>query len=1787
MERVAHRHSKKEVLGLMEPLIEEWFTSKFEDMTEPQSYAIPIIHRRENVLVSSPTGSGKTMTAFLSIINELFKYAKAGKLEEKIYCVYISPLKALANDINRNLDQPLREIAELARAEHADMPKIRVGVRTGDTSQAERQRMLKHPPHILITTPESLALALAAPKFREKFFGVEYVILDEIHEICDSKRGVFLSLTLERLQDLCQRVITRIGLSATLAPIEEIAQYLVGHQEGRARDVHLVEVKTRKNLDLKVLCPAEDMTALSFEITNSKMYDMLKEMVDEHQSTIVFTNTRSGTESVVYKLKERGLESIEAHHGSLSKETRLDVEERLKTGQLKCVVSSTSLELGIDIGFVDLVCQIGSPKSVAKGMQRVGRSGHSYGKTAKGRMIVFEKDDLVECAVLCRAAHRSNIDRVTIPENCLDVLAQSLVGMSIEKRWEVEGAFQVVRRSHCYRNLTKEAFLNVLNYLGSKEGFEGVYSKVWYDEVEQRFGKKKGGRMIYFLNLGTIPEEANYKVVNERGAFIGDLSEKFVERLSTRDVFVLGGKSYEFARAKGMKVFVKSASGRKPTVPSWTGEMLPRSFDLSMEIAKFRRELAARLDEPEDQVIEWLVRDFDIDHGSARSILSYFKEQRSAVDMVPDDRTLALEGYLDKAGNHNIVFHFPFGRRVNDALSRAYAFQLTQRLGCNVSVSVVDDAFMLSVPRKIKLRDVEGVVRSEDLDLILRKAIRDSEIFKQRFRHTAARSFMILRNYKGREVSVNRQQVRSGYLLDYLSNLKDVPVIEETYREILEDVMDVANAKHVLQSLERGEMSLAVIDFSPAPSPFAHNVVLAGISDIVLMEDRSSLLRELHRKVLSKVMEGDLDRFEFEEERLSDYFRAKLGRVQGKEDIVPLLRRTGPLHIFKERGRSIYPYASPSKEEVDAWASELLEEGRIASVHVDDVRYVASEDLPAYAALLRRERPLSETDLRALEALEQERSPPELAGILQVDVDKAVRSLHALEVTHQVGRTSNRGGKWRYRRRDVPAYDRERALDEAIATHLGAFGPASVEEVAFALGQDEEEVRRALSALVSEEVLDEGRFLVSEKPQFMLKLDHLRLRQGNSQAFDSRTVDAFRRHKLQGPFKDEEECLRRMGESGMLLDIYRRVAGFDKKRWERLRSSGKVLLGRFFRGRVRYVLAEDAPIYVSAYRQSATSSFDRRVLDVLSSFGGMSMRQLVKELGAEKEEVKDSLDRLDRNMFVVRRYEEGEDWSRENVYIPYEAPEYLGDAKLEIVRRFLGTYGPVPFYAITTYTSFPADEVRSCLRRLDAQSIAVGDHQTEEFLLPQDLEPLRSFRPGPEGVKVVSLYDPAVQPLWAEIASRFGEGWVFPVLSEGRLVGAVEKWSMSGCVEVRGIDLDDPDMLPQALGALEEVMRYDRLLGYDILRVKEVLGKGIDELTQESVKALEDAGFVRIGGLYAKGRLVPRSMSAQEVISYVFQRQRLTGRKYDNILAAMKRTGGLRGDGESYLRCKVKVPLKKLHEQGLVVKAIAIPEFSTYTTLEFASLYRDAKAVEMDEDMRTVMTIAQESKTVSRRKLFDLSPVGERRTYDAMRRLYLMSCLCLDGSNRFRAVPSKGMEPREARKEVVRLLFRNFGLMSAENLSRFMKFEMAMRELRGILADLEDEGMLVKGFLVQGDDTVHWMLAQDAGKRFPPPSTEFVLTPMDNLSYLLAPQIKERFGTWCYVIFTGAEMTGAFRAKKKGNDLHVTEVMGGQEAKRAMKAHVRLLGMTIREGELEEREEWEIQEFYDRTHPSE
>ena len=1784
MQRSDKAYTKDEVMSLMQPLVSTWFNERFTTLTDPQSRAIPVIHNRENVLVSSPTGSGKTLTAFMSIIDELTRYANEGSLEERVYCIYISPLKALANDVNRNLNTPLAEMRDVAIRHGMNVPDIRVGVRSGDTSQYERQKMLKHPPHILITTPESLALILEAPKFKEKLDRIEWLILDEIHDICDSKRGAFLSLTVERLQHHCSKEFTRIGLSATLAPIEAVAGYLVGcNNRGEIRDVTLIESASKKTLDLKVICPTDDMTRLSSDIVNSMMYDTLKELIEQHDTTLVFTNTRSGAESVVYKLKERGLENIEVHHSSLGKDIRLDVEERLKRGEIKCVVSSTSLELGIDIGSVDLVCQIGSPKSVAKGLQRIGRSGHSFGKVAKGRLLVFDPDDLVECAVMCRAAHRNHIDRVQVPEDCLDVLAQTVVGMSLSVRWDVNDAYKLIKHSYCYRNLSEEKFISILKYLGSKDEYEGVYSKIWYDEEENVFGRKKGSRMIYFMNLGTIPEESNYRVITNRGQTAGELSEKFVERLTPGDIFVLGGRSFEFVRSKGMMAHVKEASGRKPTVPSWAGEMLPRSFDLSMDVAEFRGEMSRDVDVlSDDELLAHLCSDFDIDEGSSRSLISYFKEQKASCGIIPDDRKLVVEEYIDPSGNQRIIFHFPFGRRVNDALSRAYAYRITNLIGTTVSVTMSDDNFMLGMSRRIDISKILGMLDSKDLETILRKAIRDSEIFKLRFRHTASRSFMILRNYMGRPVSVNRQQTRSAYLLESLANMDNMPVIEETYREILEDDMDIKNAKYVLDLIGSGEMEVSVLPYNGTPSPFAHSIILSGFSDIVLMEDRTALLKELHRKVLYRAMGDSVKEFEFEEDQVIPYFREKVGRVTEFSDIVPLLRRTGPLQAFRERGRNIYSYCDVDRKTVDGWLRDLINDGTLGTVFFDDPHVMILEDVPYYASATRRERELNDIDRAILDKIGENTSMASIAEALEQSEDIVYRSMRKLESMYLITRTAVTGAnKWLFSYYDLDFPERRGSIDRAVLQHLECFAPATVQEIAFALSIPESDVRSSLQALVADQEVSEGRFLISESEQYMLHIDHMRLRAGSKDVFDYDTVNRYLVTKG-SHFESIDEYFDFFGSAGSELDVYNRVSNFDLKEWYAMRDSDHIRLGRFIRGKVRFIRDDDASKF-AALRNEPILPEDEDLLGVIAGMGSATLRQLVAETGIDKDRLKESIMRLDRALKVVRAFNEREDWGTENTYEVYHPTPIDYDPVPPLVEQTLRAYGPIPVMAMRYILGLDPDVAKGLAERMGARTIYVGDGHTPMLIFPDEIDKMRVAKPSEE-IVVMSLYDPVLSPKWAEISARYGDKWIYPLVQGCSIVGALELWEMSGCIEIRGMDLDDPSMLPSALRAIDHMMGFYRMKGVDIVRLREVMKVDPENLDDVTRGILLEHGYHFINGFYAKGEFIPVTLKDAEIVSYVFRKQHaVQGHKFRNAWDAILSRGYIRNDSELVTRVEDKTPIKNVVERYELIKTALCPRHIGYTTVEYASIFKALRDDPLTEDEAIVLDIIRRRMPINKKKVIEDSPISESATSDALSSLMHRSAIYLDRSSAYHIVPDGNVTKDEAIETVIRTHFNDFGIFSAERLSSFTMFRMGT--IRSVLSKLEKDGFLVKGFFREGYSTLYWMLATDLGKKIDKVRDLMVLNTQDNLHVYLRDRIKEQCGATEAAVFRGTDVVGSFKGKVTASGAKVEDFKGPMDIMRFVKMTASKYGVSLRKESERESDEWDSMEFYLKSNP--
>lgn len=849
-------YSKKQIYKTLHPWVRKWFDESFEDFTPAQKKSLVDIHKRNNILVSSPTGSGKTLTAFLSIISELASLAEKDELEDKVYCIYISPLKALDNDIEKNLEEPLKGIEKIAGRELG----IRKAVRTGDTTQYQRQKMLKKPPHILITTPETLAILLVAPKFREKLSGVKYVIIDEIHSLAENKRGVHLSLSLERLHHLIG-TYTRIGLSATVSPLEEMAKFLVGYEYGVGRDCKIVDVNYLKELEMEVVCPVSDIVIADSEDTRLAMYDMLDDLIQENKTTLIFTNTRSGTERYVHNLKEMfpghyNDGNIMAHHSSLSKEVRLETEEKLKKGELKCVISSTSLELGIDIGYIDMVILINSPKSVARALQRIGRSGHKIHEKSKGKIIVTDRDDLVECSVLLKNAKEGKIDKIKIPTNCLDVLAQHIYGMSIENKWDIDYAYDVIRKSYCYKDLSREEYEDVLSYLAGEyveleERY--VYAKIWVDYKENQFGKHgKLARMLYSTNIGTIPDSSGV-AVKCNGDVIGTIEEDFMERLKKGDTFVLGGNTYRFNYGKGMTINVTPSVG-PPTIPSWFSQQLPLSFDLALDIQRFRDFMNSKFmyNRSKEEIMEFIYDYLYVDDFAANSIYEYFLEQYKYAQ-IPSNRKMVIEYYTGFGGKKFVIFHSLFGRKVNDALSRATAYLVARRFNVNVTISISDNGFYLSSDGKIGGLESFKELTPENFRNILTQALNKTETLASRFRHCAGRSLMTLRNYKGEKKSAGRQQVRGKILLKYVQEMdNNFPILNEARREALEDYMDVENALKVISWINSGEMEIKVIN-TVIPSPFAFNLVSQGYLDVLNQNDKAEFTKRMHLAILEKI----------------------------------------------------------------------------------------------------------------------------------------------------------------------------------------------------------------------------------------------------------------------------------------------------------------------------------------------------------------------------------------------------------------------------------------------------------------------------------------------------------------------------------------------------------------------------------------------------------------------------------------------------------------------------------------------------------------------------------------------------------------------------------------------------------------------------------------------------------------------------------------------------------------------------------------------------------------------
>ncbi|MBM3501205.1 MAG: DEAD/DEAH box helicase, partial [Armatimonadetes bacterium] len=896
---------------------------KFDAPTAAQRMAWPVIAQGRSTLVFSPTGSGKTLAAFLWAINELIERGDAGELPDKPYVVYVSPLRALANDVEKNLLQPLAEMREIAGEWGSPFPDLRVAVRTGDTPPGERQRMRRRPPHILITTPESLYLLITSG-FREHLDEVRYVIVDEIHHLCGDKRGAHLSITLERLEELVRtgpapldegqgwdprllsvagrwrdvrgglttelapdrgsspvpgvavppssRPPVRIGLSATQSPVEEVARFLVGRDDGgRERECAVVDLGVRRDLDVQVVTAVPNLAEARPEAVLEAIYERLLELIAEHRTTLIFCNSKYWTERVAAKLnqlsEDRGLGlRIGAHHGSMARQFRLEMEDALKQGELRAIVATSTLELGIDIGRLDLVCQIESPKNVAAGLQRIGRAGHLLGLTSKGRLFPISRDDLVELAVLTRAMLAGDLEPVRVPPNCLDVLAQQLCAMAAIGPGPPEEMLRVVRRAYGFADLKEDDFLRVLEQLAGSHAGQELFetrARIHWDRATNRVSAARGALTIAQQNAGTIPEYAEYVLQSEDyDKKLGTLDEAFVQRLRPGQRFAFGTRTWEHSRVDRNAVFVRDARGRAPTIPYWLGpDVIPRSFRLGEQVASFRSEMFRRLFDEPQALAGWLERGFHLDESGARQITEYFLEEAHSLDAWPGRETLVVETSRNPLGHAQHLVHSPYGGRLNEAWAEALVYAAREALNLELQVSYSDDALVIHMPpeSEIPAAEVLALVTPDNLTRCVEGYVATSAMFPIRFRHAAVRALAVLRMSRGKKRAVWQQEAAARRLEREVAGHARFPLMAETARECLEDYLDLAGLRQLLAEIATGRMRVVHADVE-VPSPFGHGLLLAGqfgaVTEAERRERRSELL-VLHREVLKQILDED------------------------------------------------------------------------------------------------------------------------------------------------------------------------------------------------------------------------------------------------------------------------------------------------------------------------------------------------------------------------------------------------------------------------------------------------------------------------------------------------------------------------------------------------------------------------------------------------------------------------------------------------------------------------------------------------------------------------------------------------------------------------------------------------------------------------------------------------------------------------------------------------------------------------------------------------------------------
>ena len=1281
MANISYLENPLDTEDLLEKLcqpVRNWFKDKFPDFTRPQKLAIPSIMDGDHLLLCSPTGSGKTLTAFLTIIDKLVRHALEGTLEERVYCLYISPIKALANDIQKNLIGPLGEIEDKYLPDRAQ-GKIRVGLRTGDTPQSERQKMLRKPPHILITTPESMAIAISSPRFQPIVSNVEWIIIDEMHSLVPTKRGVHLALTISLLDTILERPVQRIGISATMEPLETVAEYLVASDDRESRDnaqeVKIAKISGARELDLDILLCSPKFSDLSVMKVLEMNVEMIADLIGAHNTTLVFANTRKMTETLVQKLRPYLGDLVAGHHGSMDKRIRLDVERKLKLGHLRAVVTSSSLEMGIDIGSVDMVIQIGSPGDIATALQRIGRAGHHVGGIPRARFLPTSVDDLIELAALQAAIQTGDMDKLDFPQNCLDVLAQFLIGLVIINERDIDEAYEVVTSTWSYRNLPYDDFIEVLDMLEEER-------RVWIDWEENLYGKRGYSRMIYYTNIGTIAPDNSYLVFNAEGSILGQLSSSFVANLRGGDVILLGGSTYRVTNIQGTRVNVNSVTGYRPTVPSWSGEARSRSRELSGALLDLIGHSVNALRRQNDPRV--ILRDaYGLSEGVSNTIARHLEEHTLDSFQVPDPNRLIVEQIVS-GGMPTYLITSCRGRGFNTALGYFMAGLAEQDGIAVLELSFDENGLLIKTSQEVDPGKMYDSFQSNDHIEIIERYIVSTQIFAKRFREVAGRSLIIPKRIGAEEVSPQQFQQRADALLQRHRSLEDSLLIKEAKAEIMFGDIDIQSLNDFLEASKLSEARI-VHTKVPIPSRLGMSLYMSTFEDLLSMKTRAFLVKDIDPEILRRLLGNRSLATEMTDEQLKEYYANKAPRPTNSTELLSLMSRGGGLDRKWENPLYELKLEGIDHSQIEKWVTELADAGKITKIRSTGVESLDDKWFTTYMAEIHG-----------------------TLGCISVAGGKEmedIRDLYTKGITYEIATEFDglKPTKWE----EMTISDSHEALRVKIIEMLGSEGPAKGEEFAIRLPFPQGQIDSILHELEMRNVISVGFFTQTEDAEYILKVDEHKITGGEEDVVEYRWVQNLVMQKSFEQYSDGFTAFNQHILFQKQQEMLYRVDGFRYADWKDLQLDSDVVMGRLLHNRIGYTTRENLPMLLGLKPEPWLGEMEKLILEKIPAGENLTRQEILADFPkgddykSLQRDLKNAISNLERQLCLVKQFEDVSGRRRRlslfhRVLDVYE-PMDFESALVDVIKRM----GPVKAFTLRYYVSRSVEELAIALRNLE------------------------------------------------------------------------------------------------------------------------------------------------------------------------------------------------------------------------------------------------------------------------------------------------------------------------------------------------------------------------------------------------------------------------------------------------------------------------------------------------------